>query len=294
VRPQGITTLAVSADGKTIAAGWGDTLSLVDVAERRLVTDLRWQPELLRVAAFGPDGTLAVADFGGPPVKRFAAGRPIAPFDTRLVMRNVVVLADGSAVGLDYDRRLLRLRTGREQEVLPVTALDLGASPDGRRVAVLDAGRAALVATDLHAGGSFTRVALDRAAIDVAVADDGSLVTISRDGVRRFGEDGVERAPWPTPGADLVTVAIAADLLAAGSRSGAVRVWQGEALVAIVRQHEGRADTLVIDPRGRWIASGGWDGVIHFLRRPDAVGPTIEAEPAWGFDLAELLARPRE
>ncbi|MFO0748891.1 MAG: hypothetical protein U1F43_24980 [Myxococcota bacterium] len=292
----GLSALAVSADGRYAAVGAGGAVALVDTEARQIMATHRWQDNIVKTCAFGPGTSLAASGLGAVAAQRFDPLAPTPPFRNERALRRLGVLADGSGLGVDFTRAVVRMWTDRpEAPIADLAGIDLAVSANGREALVVDADRALWRAHDLHAGGGFERLVVDPAVVDVAIDDAGVAYVASADGIRCFDADGGDGPRRATPDADLVVVAASADLVAAGAKDGSVRVWKvGEVEPwAILRDHDMRADTLVIEPRGRWLASGAWDGRLHFLRRPDDLGATSlgEAEAAWGTSLGALLAR---
>ncbi len=297
VLPMGISTLSVSPDGRYLGAGWGSSLALIDAERREVVATHSWQSDFVKASAFGPGNVLTGAGMGTVGAARFDPKHLASPYQTDRSLRRIAVLADGTALALDYGSFLLHLSPTRPAiKLARYDGLDLATSPDGRRAVVLGADQRLSHALDLHLGKPLEPLAIDFTAIDVTVDDRGHVRAASPDGIRQWFE-GVEGPGLSAVGADLIAVAAAGDLIAASSKDGTVYVWRAAAPDkpwAKLRAHEVRADTLVVEPHGRWIASGGWDGQVQFLRPPDHIEerPTSEAEAWWGVSLTEVLRSP--
>lgn len=295
--PAGLSALAVSGDGRLLAAGCSSELVVIDVERRAVVATHRWQDDLVKAVALGPNAevpVLVAAAIGRPAAVTFDPLRSSAPLRADTYLKRLGVLDDGSAMAIDYEQQVLHLTADRPARAFRgIPGADLSVSPDGHRALVLATDHKLHRARDPHRGGDFTPLAIDLAASDVAIEDDGTSWSLSPDGIRGWKVDGAELPPIDMPGADLIALAAAAELIAAGSKDGTVYVWKKGVPTpwAIVRDHDMRADTLVIEPRGRWIASGAWDGKLSFLRRPDDVALTglDAAERHWGVTLQDLL-----
>jgi WD40 repeat protein len=142
----GVKALAMSADGKTLAAASGDGLVLRwDVPSRRSLAPLRGHSGAVLALAFAPGGTLASA--GRDRTVRLwdrASGREIALFRSRSLVEDrdvtIRVLAfdsDGKVLagaGADHAVRLWDVTTRRQQAVVEgypvITAMVIGA--DGK------------------------------------------------------------------------------------------------------------------------------------------------------------------
>jgi len=294
----GVSALAISEDGRYLAASWNETAQLIEVESRQIVATHRWKGGFLKALALahGAPATRVVAAVNNavPGVFGFDLLAPTLPFFAEYNLRRVAVLADGSVLAANYTQQLIHRDVGRQERVLSgVVPVDLDVSPDGRWALVLANDHTLHRGLDLHAGGALVSYAIDIRATEGVIESDGTSWTVSPDAIRSWGPQGEERAGFALPGADLTTLAAAADLVAAASKDGSVYVWRKGTTEpwAIVRDHERRADTLVIDPHGRWIASGAWDGRLVFLRGPGEVAQSSvgEAEQHWGLSLQELL-----
>jgi hypothetical protein len=162
-------------------------------------------------------------------------------------------------------------------------------SGDGRRVAGLGEDRQIYVGHDLGTGGAFRRC---------GEANDGRAVALDprSDAVFVAHPDRIEIACGPTGDdpvyatdvGEIQALAVSDGWIAAGVGEGLVLLWRrgSPAVFARHRSHEARAAAIVIDPRERWIASGGWDGEVSFLALP----PPAQIDPgaieaAWDLDL---------
>ncbi|MCA9516444.1 MAG: WD40 repeat domain-containing protein, partial [Myxococcales bacterium] len=312
--PTGITDLAVSRDGRRLAVAWNDTVQVLDpvgrtvsathrLDERRLASD---RAPFVKAIALAPDGDMLVAStLSDAALARFDPFTPLPPLsggDAGSSHRRLGVLPDGSVLGADYDRSVRRLTpegptrigaaTTAERAPEAFAAVDLAVSPSGEWAVAVTLDGGLYRAHGVESGGLFEPLARAPRAVAVAIEDDGAAWSASSDGVRGWTAASVERTPLSAAAGNLVAVAAAGGLVAAGAKDGAIYVWkQGEPSPwAVVRDHRKRVDTLVIEPRGRFIAAGSWDGRLSFLRWPDEpVGEGVaEAERRWGIGLDEL------
>ena len=284
----GIATLAVSSDGRFLATSSGHTLTVIDPVGRSVLARHRDQPGFIKTLAFGPRSLLVASPQNTLALARFDPLARLEPMATGGSFRRVVVLADGSVLGLDFSWDVQHVPPGGPIHGLAgLRASDIMASGDGRHVVALGLDHGVYRITDVHSGAR-TLQGIDPGALDMTVDALGTVWTVSADEVREWPVSGALGRRLSVPGADFVVVAAAADLVATGSRDGTVHVFRDGVLVAVTRVHDLRADTLVIAPDASWIASGSWDGRIVFLRRPDAVGAGDDAEAWWGLRLDDL------
>ncbi|MBI4618374.1 MAG: hypothetical protein HY720_32550, partial [Planctomycetes bacterium] len=108
---------------------------------------------------------------------------------------------------------------------------------------------------------------LDAGKVEVlAAASGGTLAWVAGDGIRVVADDGKTRARLP-PAAER-TLALAwqreAEWLFAADAAGRLRVFDRDLRKAWeATVHEDRAPALDVDPAGRWVATGGWDGRVR-------------------------------
>ncbi|MCC6624353.1 MAG: protein kinase [Deltaproteobacteria bacterium] len=294
----GIGGLALTRDGGTLAVGHDNGVSLVDVATRRVVRHEAWQSNTVKTFAFGSDDALFAHGIASDAIMRFdrdGGSRDVAgPVPGRL--RRLAALADGSLVLAPYGPRVTRRdASGRFEQMLDATLIDLAASADGRALVALDEDR------HIFCGLALTPCGRDPRARAVAIADP-ERVAVARPGelatFEIVGGTARERERFAAAGTDFLEVAIASRdaggrWVAGAARDGSLWLFsEGSAdPVAVLRDHVGRTDTITIDPRGRFVVAGGWDGHVVFWPVP---GPDVdrrgEVEAAWGLALGDVFA----
>lgn len=304
---EGIVTLSASPDGDRLAVAHGPVLTVVDVAARRRIGVQKWPGWMVKDVAFHPAAPRLVAYGFGESSFVWMRDDPTLEVLERwpqvMSVRRLGVLADGGVIHSTHAAGVLLHREALDHDTLGVlldwqSAADLVVSFDGLRVAMLgdDAsvfgGDAAVLGRgDLgfEPCGTFPgarAVALDPAASAIFVANQGGVtVTCERGSTQSEG-------PYVAPGVSFVAVAASQDWVAAGARNGDLWIWRrgqpGAPVVA--KAHEARVSELVIDPRQRWLASGGWDGRVVFMDLPPAPPETPElVEVAWSLTLAEII-----
>ncbi len=301
---EGITDLALAADGKTLAVGHGASLSIVDVATRSVSSVDTWQPELVRTLAFAPvDGAskgtrppLFVGTLGVEGLHRFDASGTMTTAPLGRYARKVVALEGETVMLSDFGRRLLVMGSGPFVAGPPMLCEDHHTSPDGRHLVVLDVDQKVWVASDWTPGEAMQLVATAVGARKVACFDGAYVFALDRDGVTELavGSEGIAAVRYRGDGSELGSLAVSPSVIAAGSRNGSVHVWRrGQAEpIAVVRDHERRVDELAISSDGRWLMAGDWNGRVLFIDT-ELVGATAEeataASEAWGLTLEELV-----
>ncbi len=127
----------------------------------------------------------------------------------------------------------------------------------------------------------------DASSVTLARSPDGPLALTTHAGhVQATDGDCHILATWAVANATRVVSSGAGGWVAAGTRSGEVLVWDWRGtLVAKVVQHVEPVSALSIDPTGRWLVSGAWDGRVRFfdlgLLTRDAGSLAAEVHAAW-------------
>ena len=243
----GVTAVAVSADGATLASGSSSgQVQLFDVGNSRIVATLSGNFQEIRSLSFSPDGR---------------------------------TLASGAAEGI----QIWDVGTQTSTAMFPVGVTSVAFSPDGATLAsgsgdgvrLWDVASKAEVVSYSHSGDRW-----GPGVNSVAFSPDGALVASGGDDttVRLWevatGENVavLERHDWPVR-----SVAFSPDgtMLASGSRDLAVNLWDpvsGERLADL--RGEGRGvGTVVFSPDGTTLAAGTEDGKIGLWDASEWVQP---------------------
>jgi len=301
---EGVTDLALAADGKTLAVGHGARLSFVDVSTRTVSAVHSWQPELVRTMAFAPVAMdsrgvrppLFVGTLGINGLHRFDESGAMTTAELNGLARKVVTLGSDTVLFSDFGRRLHILGKGPVVDGPPMLCEDHHTSPDGQHLAVLDVDQKVWVASGWSPGQPMQLVATAVGARKVACFDAALVFALDRDGVTEFATSSAGGAAirYQGDGSELGSLAVSPTIVAAGSRNGSVHRWRRgiAAPIAIVRDHERRVDELAIDPDGRWLVAGDWNGRVLFIDT-ELSEATMEgaraATEAWGLSFEELV-----
>jgi WD40 repeat protein len=238
-----VTSVAMSPDGRTLAAGSGDgTITLWDTARRALRGEpLSGHKDLVTSVAIRPDG------------QTLASGS-----------RDMTVILWDMATGQPLGQPL----AGHEDWVTGVAF-----SPDGQTLASASYDKTVML-WDLETGRAIGQplAGHDDWVISVAFSPDGrTLASGSRDTTIRLWdvETGQVRGK-PLDGhlGWVQSLAFRPDgrVLASGSQDGTVRLWDvvsGGPLEPPLTGHEGPVESVAFDPAGQRLASGGHDGTIR-------------------------------
>jgi RNA polymerase sigma factor (sigma-70 family) len=262
----GIDSLAISADGATLATGATDGhVRLWDVGSGASRSTIKLDLRSIPLLAFAPDGkTLAIGALGGKitlwdleqergTTLADLTNGPFAPCfstDGRLMAVNAI---DGQTV-------IVNRTTGRRQ--LTSRGIGYAFAPDGRSLAMTDVSGALQVIdtiTGAHTWECDLGYGLGTAG--VAFSPDGRAIVTSRGGVLRFFEaqSGQERlANVEAHQGGVKVVAYTPDgaaILTAGD-DGTVRLWDARnARQLKVFPHSGRVHLLAVSPDGRSLAT---------------------------------------
>jgi hypothetical protein len=276
----GVTAMAVSPDGRTLAVGQDPWLSTIDTQSRQPLGHFRWQEGVIKSVTYGVDGLVHAHGVGSPDLvaisndllQHIAYVTPI-DYSLRAIPRD-----DGSILAAHWNRPVMSWRTGEPPRDIGIgRARDLRLSPNGRDVVALGVeGGVFRSASPIH--GVETFVACDHVpgATAIAVTDDGSapmIAVLTSDRIVGVcGELGVYR----TPGPNLASLALSTRWIVAGGREGSVMAWRrGDPEPRIIaRAHDERVSAIVIAPDETWFASAGWDGRVLFwqLSETDSAG----------------------
>jgi RNA polymerase sigma factor (sigma-70 family) len=313
--PQHVYGVALSADGKTVAAAGEDKVVRVwDVATGRERHQLKGLPDLVNALAFTPDGSvLASGTQGSAHLWDMATGKELRLLATP--GHSVVSLAfapDGRTLvtGAAYaDVRVWDVATGQlRRSIVHRATYGLAFLPDGKTVLAGEgaANRANTVHfLDVTTGKEVRRYdGHDDMVKAAAYSPDGRLVasgSADEDGamrlwdatngrlIRRFGEPAAGRGGRAS--AHVLAFAPDGRTLAAGGYAGEIGLWDvatGRFLRGYTAHHH-NVLALAFSADGKVLASGSYDGTVRVTEV--ATGKEVrqfrvDKEPCWGLALS--------
>jgi len=319
---QPVYAVALTADGRYIAAGRANHIDLYDVPGRRMIGSLA-DPQILHSGlygaagaahrdmveslAFSPDGSL-LASGSFAEVKMWRRPAPSPKFSLATSGVNVVACsADGRHIALACEGSAIQVfdaGSGKQSGVIAASTSAPRAvafSPDGSMLAIASADR----------GVRVSAVTGELLAQTVSPTDVSAIAWI--EGAKQFataGADGIIRI-WLVPEAPAVAWAAPKELkghagpvtalaaltggaqLLSGGADGAIRLWNLSDGQAVRQLSQGSAVTaLAIRPDGKFFASAGKDNAAHLW---DAAKGTAVADFKGNhFASRELAARDRD
>jgi DNA-binding beta-propeller fold protein YncE len=276
----GVTSVAVTPDGKYVVSGSGDkTLRLWELATGQEVRRFTGHAGSVTSVAVTPDGKYIVSGSGNKTVRVWdlATGQEVRRFTGHQDWVNsVAVTPDGKYVvsGSDDNTvRLWELATGKEGGRFTGhddSVWSLAVTPDGQYV-VSGSGDKTVRVWDLATGQEVRRFTGHEGSVfSVAVTPDGQyVVSGSRDshgafvglgdgarsaavhGAREFGHKRRGDARWP--------------IRRFGKRGQTVRVWDLATGQEVRRftGHDGSVWSVAVTPDGRYVVSGSEDKTIR-------------------------------
>jgi len=298
--PMPVTAIALGPDGKLLAAGGYNEVTLWDPADGRLLGRIKRVAERTYGLAFSPDGkTLAVA--GGVPgtlgevrlcdVDRRGAGRVLERIGD--VMLAVRFSPDGkhlAAGGADNAIRVYGLPGGARELLIEQHAdwvTDLAYSPDGSRLASASRDRSARV-FDARTGAMLAAfLGHEEAVFGVAwLAGGKSLASAGRDRKVRFWDAADAKEIGKTTSLDAEPQKLTAglgDVFCAAS-NGSVRVYSAKTreTVRTLAAPGDWAYCLAVDENAKRVIVGYHSGHVRVFNA-DAGKPVIDFVASPGF-----------
>ncbi len=261
--PSGLSSVALSADGLTLAAGsadgnvyvWniatGEPLHVLAVGHADTVAGL----------AFNPDGSLLAS------VSRDRTARLWMSEDNeQVVMRRLP--APAASVAWHPTRPCLVCGLGDKQGLIE-SSETFGAA--GGRLGLADAGAGGAIVWDFHAGPPRFLERHAEPVQSIAVTPDGRILTAGDDASVRLWDSQSGRQLRLLEGhRDRVwAVAVSPDgsLAASGSIDNDVRLWDLESGTStrVIEQHEGGVGSVVFDSSGSRLVTASADGTVRIF-----------------------------
>jgi WD40 repeat protein len=287
----GISTVAVSPDGRWIAAGLPDGRVELRDTTTGAVRTLALYELAVKQVGFTADGReLVVASAGPDPLRRIdlatGADRPTPTIDIGAV--RFAIADDGTVTSFHYGGTRLRWRDDQATSARGAEVIDVVTDPRGV-LALASDGAVAQVDGErwterLRAPGATALIGLADGRI--AIGQAGQVVIRSA---------AATLAALPIDGAGVLDLAASADQrwLAAACTDGAIRIWDlaTHELRATLRGHVQRVASVTFDRQGR-LWSAGWDGRIRAWDVSaftiDAAAAAAEVPRRWALDLNDI------
>lgn len=282
-----VQAVAFSPDGKILATGNGEMISLWDVATCRVRRRLSGHGGSIRALAFSSDGTTLASGSSDTRVILWdlPVGRPRHTLTGHEGMINAIAFSPDSkklaTIGWKHHIKLWDVDTGKEQIQLGGElkwGLSVAFSPDGKSIAM--GGQQVVYQWDLAKPGDVEEIQPDHKALIrcVAFSPDGKLLAVASDeSIVRIRDlaQGQQRAILRGHMGPVRAMAFSPDgrLIVTGSDDRTVRLWQVTTGVelAVFRKHTARINCVAFSPGGNVVASGGDDrrSVLWDIRRRD-------------------------
>ena len=274
----GVTAMAVSPDGRTVAVGQDAWVSTIDARTRLPLGHTRWQEGVIKSITYGANGTLHAHGVGSPDLVGISDDllqhiASVQPIDYSL---RAIPLSNGSVLSAHWNRPLVMWRDGKVVRDMGVGRVrDMRVATNGRDVAALDAdgrswtgmfvtGEEGLVACEHVPGATAIAMSDDSAGPMVAVLTETHVIGVCGD-----------ISVHSTSGPKLASFATGRQWIVAGAREGTVMAWRrgDPAPRMIARAHDERVSAVVLAPDEAWFATAGWDGRVMFWQLPDDDDP---------------------
>jgi WD40 repeat protein len=277
--PSVVTAVAISPDGRLIAAAGDDHLvHLWSLADSRHIHTLRGHIDWIRSLSFSMEGTrlasagddhrICVWDIPSGRLSKTLGGNDRAIYCVRYS-------PDGrslATVGYDRQLKLYEAATGDLATVLACPGADMRAvtfSNDGSLMATAGRNGQVRVWNTAEMAKVFDRDAQDRRIRALAFSSDGSHLAIAGEMPHVIfldSRNGQALGSLPNPaGRVLAMVYVAPHMLATGSSDNSIQLWD----VTTGREerrllgHQGSVSSLAFEPRSGLLVSGSFDTTVR-------------------------------
>jgi WD40 repeat protein len=278
----GLSQIAIAPDGGAVAVALGTG----DVVARRVSdggTTGRWNigDGVAKCVTFLDDGSVLAGSRAG--ARRLTFDGAVTPYGGSNGLRRMGALSDGRSWSISYGGELL---VEGERVVLPEPGrLFEGSSAANGLVAGLldEAGGIWRLGTS---GLQKLATAHDAVAVDVT---ESAGVVFARRRELCFADRCVDIP------SEVLDISVADGRIAVGTLNGDVRLLDQSdlATLAVFRRHTSRVSSVELDPGGRWLWSGSWDGTARKWDLTDLDAPAEllvgRSEGRWGLDLDAAL-----
>ena len=308
----GVTSIAVAPDGVTLAVTRGKGLTVTTLDGTRLF-DGSWHDTVVKGGAFSDDGHSYVATAG--------QSRRLTRFDTdtwstfeeafeiAFAVREATVLTPpGAARYWVAASHSCGAKAFFDGDAEPVDLLasygcpavnDLARSSNGRFLVMYDANEGALYLLDAHVAQIPRKLAHDRDATNLYLADDGrTLLAAEMDAITEWdlADASLLTHVFPARATAFLATAMSPDgrFVAGGARDGSTWLWERPTgrLRAVFRDHDQRTSAVTF-VSNQLLATGSWDWTVRLrslsvFDRP-AADWTPLVERRWGLVLDDVL-----
>ena len=308
----GVTSIAVAPDGVTLAVTRGKGLTVTTLDGARFF-DGGWRDTVVKGGAFTADGLSYVATAGqSRDLTRFDTGTwstYAQVFKSEFAVREATVMTPPDAarywVAASHSCGAMAFFEG---DAVPVDLLDgygcppvndIARSPNGRFLVTYDAVEGAVYLLDSHIARTPLKIAHNRDAINLYLANDGrTVIAAEMDAITAWdlADESVLTDIFSAPGTGFIAVAMSPDgrFVAGGARDGSTWLWERPTgrLRAIFRDHDQRTSAIAF-VSNTLLATGSWDWTVR-LRSLAGIDRTAAewtalVESRWGLVLDDVL-----
>jgi len=308
----GVTSIAVAPDGVTLAVTRGKGLTVTTLDGMRLF-DGSWHDTVVKGGAFTDDGYSYVASAGqSGRLTRFDTSSWSTyeqEFEIEFAVREATVMSPpGSARYWVAASHSCGAEAFFDGDAEPIDLLglygcppvnDLARSPNGRFLVTYDGVEGALYLLDAHVAHTPRKLAHNRDATNIYLADDGrTLLAAELDAVTEWdlADASILTRVFPSRGTAFLSTALSPDgrFVAGGGRDGSTWLWERPTgrLRAVFRDHDQRTSAVTF-LSNELLATGSWDWTVRLrslavFDRPAAQWIAL-VERRWGLVLDDVL-----